>query len=335
VTDTAARLLKLLSLLQIPREWPGSELAARLEVSARTVRRDIERLRDLGYPVEATMGADGGYRLVAGTAIPPLLLDEEEAVAITVGLRIASGHAVDGIDEASVRALTKLERVLPSRLRRRVTALGAATVPLLSGDGPTVPPEILTVVATAIANHERLRFAYQDGNGAESKRLAEPHSLVSASRRWYLVAFDNDRDDWRIFRLDRVQDLLATGARFAVRELPAADAATYVKSKLYSVVPTYQAVATLHAPLEEVFHKVGNSAGDLTVLDDKTCQVRSHTDTLQWLAFRLTMIGCEFEVHEPSELAEYLRAFGARAARAGQVSYPGRAADGVGVSGAG
>jgi predicted DNA-binding transcriptional regulator YafY len=335
VTDTAARLLKLLSLLQTPREWPGSELAARLEVSARTVRRDIERLRDLGYPVEATMGAEGGYRLVAGTAIPPLLLDEEEAVAITVGLRIASGHAVDGIDEASVRALTKLERVLPSRLRRRVTALGAATVPLLSGDGPTVPPEILTVVATAIANHERLRFAYQDGNGAESKRLAEPHSLVSASRRWYLVAFDNDRDDWRIFRLDRVQDLLATGARFTVRELPAVDAAAYVTSKLYSVIPTYQAVATLHAPLEEVFRKVGNSAGELIALDDKTCQIRSHTDTLQWLAFRLTMIGCQFEVHEPPELAEYLRAFGARAVRAGQVSYLGRAADGVGVSGAG
>jgi predicted DNA-binding transcriptional regulator YafY len=213
--------------------------------------------------------------------------------------------------------------------------LGAATVPLLSGDGPTVPPEVLTVVATAIANHERLRFAYQDGNGAESKRLAEPHSLVSASRRWYLVAFDNDRDDWRIFRLDRVQALLATGARFAVRELPAADPAAYVTSKLYSVVPTYQAVATLHAPREEVFRRFGNSAGELTALNDKTCQLRSHTDTLEWLAFRLTMIGCEFEVHEPPELAEYLRAFGARAVRAGKVSYPGRAADDVGVSGAG
>jgi predicted DNA-binding transcriptional regulator YafY len=316
VTDTAARLLKLLSLLQIPREWPGSELATRLGVSARTVRRDIERLRDLGYPVEATMGAEGGYQLVAGTAIPPLLLDEEEAVAITVGLRIASGHAVDGIDEASVRALTKLERVLPSRLRRRVAALGSATVPLLTGDSPTVQPEVLTGVATAIANHERLRFTYQDGNGAETKRLTEPHSLVSASRRWYLLAFDNDRDDWRIFRLDRVTHLLPIGTRFVVRELPAADAASYVTSKLYSVVPTYQAVATLHAPLETVFRKLGNSAGELTAVDERTCQLRSHTDTLEWLAFRLTMAGCEFEVHEPSELAEYLRAFGARAVRA-------------------
>ncbi|MBP2327772.1 putative DNA-binding transcriptional regulator YafY [Kibdelosporangium banguiense] len=316
MTDTAARLLKLLSLLQTPREWPGSELAERLDVSARTVRRDIERLRDLGYPVEATMGAEGGYRLVAGTAIPPLLLDEEEAVAITVGLRIASGHAVNGIDEASVRALTKLERVLPTRLRRRVAALGSATVPLLTGDSPTVQPETLTGVATAIANHERLRFAYQDNTGAETKRLAEPHSLVSASRRWYLVAFDNDRDDWRIFRLDRMDALWPTGARFVPRELPATDAASYVTSKLYSIIPTYQAVATLHAPMDKIAHKVGTSLGELTPIDDRTCSLRSHTDTLEWLAFRLTMLGCEFEVHGPPELAEYLRAFGARATRA-------------------
>jgi predicted DNA-binding transcriptional regulator YafY len=311
MSDTPARLLKLLSLLQTPREWPGSELSRRLEVSARTVRRDIERLRELGYPVEATMGAEGGYRLVAGTAMPPLLLDDEEAVAIAVGLRIASGHAVDGIDEASVRALTKLERVLPSRLRRRVSALGAATVPLLSGSSSRVDPETLTVLATTIANHERLRFAY-----AEAKRLVEPNRLVAAGRRWYLLAFDIDRDDWRTFRVDRMSELWPTGARSAPRELPATDAAEYVTRKLYSLVPTYQAVATLHMSADEVTGKLGETAGEVVPLDEHTCRLRSHTDTLEWLAFRLTMLGCEFEVHEPPELSKYLHALGARVTRA-------------------
>jgi predicted DNA-binding transcriptional regulator YafY len=305
------RLLKLLSLLQTPREWPGSELARRLEVSPRTIRRDVERLRDLGYPVEATMGSEGGYRLVAGTAMPPLLLDDEEAVAIAVGLRIASGHAVDGIDEASVRALAKLERVLPSRLRHRVSALGAATVPLLTGNSSRVDPEALTTVATAIANHETLRFTYSD-----TKRLVEPYQLVAASRRWYLLAFDDNRDDWRIFRVDRISDLWPTGARAMPRELPAKDAAEYVTKKLYSVVPTYQAIATLHMPADEVTRKLGETAGEVIVVDEQTCQLRSHTDTLEWLAFRLTMLGCEFEVHSPPELADHLRALGARATRA-------------------
>src|SRR2546421_12134533 len=168
------RLLKLLSLLQTPREWPGSELADRLEVSRRTIRRDIERLRDLGYPVEATMGAMGGYRLVAGQAMPPLLLDDEEAVAIAVGLRTAAGHAVDGIEEASVRALAKLPQVLPSRLRHRVGALSAATVPMVSWSPPTVEPEELTTLAAAIANRERVRFAYRPAGGSDSRRHVAP-----------------------------------------------------------------------------------------------------------------------------------------------------------------
>lgn len=157
MSDTPARLLQLLSLLQMPREWPGSELARRLEVSPRTIRRDVERLRDLGYPVEASRGAEGGYRLGAGAAMPPLLVDDEEAVAIAVGLRTAAGHAVEGIDEASVRALAKLEQVLPSRLRYRINALGSATT-ALPGTGPSVDPALLTLFATAIANRERARF---------------------------------------------------------------------------------------------------------------------------------------------------------------------------------
>lgn len=316
MTDTPGRLLRLLSLLQTPREWPGSELAERLEVSPRTIRRDIDRLRDLGYPVQATMGAVGGYRLVAGAAMPPLLLDDEEAVAIAVGLRSAAGYAVDGIEEASVRALAKLEQVLPSRLRYRVGALGAATVPLPGSDRARVDPEVLTVLAAAIANREKARFGYRANDGTETRRLVEPHRLVADRHRWYLVGFDNDRDDWRIFRVDRIDRPQPTGLRATPRELPAEDAAAFLTSKLYSLAPTYQAVATLHLPLAEAARRLGTAPADLEPIDERSCRLRSHTDTLEWLASRLAMLGCEFEVHEPPELAEYLRALAARVARA-------------------
>jgi predicted DNA-binding transcriptional regulator YafY len=312
---TSGRLLSLLSLLQTPREWPGSELAGRLGVSLRTIRRDVERLRDLGYPVQASMGAVGGYRLVAGKAMPPLLLDDEEAVAIAVGLRTAAGHAVAGIEEASVRALAKLEQVLPSRLRHRVGTLGAATVPLLTWERPTVDPDQLTVLAGAIANRERLRFAYRTHEGTDGERLVEPHRLVSAGRRWYLVAYDNDRADWRIFRVDRMRDVRPTGVRTPPRQLPAEDAAAYVTQQLYERTPVYRAVATLHAPLAQVAGRVGDSPGDLEAIDDHTCRLHGHTDTLEWVAFRLVMLGCEFEVHEPPELIEHLRRLGARVTR--------------------
>ncbi len=193
MSDTSGRLLALLSLLQTPREWPGSELARRLGVTPRTVRRDVDRLRDLGYPVEATLGAAGGYRLVAGAALPPLLLDDEEAVAIAVGLRAAAGSAVAGIEEASVRALGKLEQVLPARLRHRVRSLGVATLPV-GGDGPVVDPEVLTALAAAVATRERVRFRYTSGDGAESGRLVEPLALVPSGRRWYIVAWNVDGD---------------------------------------------------------------------------------------------------------------------------------------------
>lgn len=220
MTDTPARLLSLLSLLQTPREWPGSELAERLRVSARTIRRDIDRLRELGYPVEATLGAEGGYRLVAGAAMPPLLLDDEEAVAIAVGLRAGAGHAIEGVEEASVRALAKLEQVLPGRLRHRVSALQSATVAVTRGDGASVDPRTLTAIASAVAGSERLRFAYLAGDGVASRRLVEPYRLVSTGSRWYLVAYDMERGDWRTFRVDRMSEPCATGARFAGRELP-------------------------------------------------------------------------------------------------------------------
>ncbi|MFE5584476.1 helix-turn-helix transcriptional regulator [Kitasatospora sp. NPDC056531] len=308
MTDTPARLLNLLSLLQTPREWPGSELAERLGVSPRTIRRDIDRLRDLGYPVRATMGAVGGYRLVAGTAMPPLLLDDDEAVAIAVGLRAAAGHAVVGIEEASVRALGKLLQVLPARLRHRVGTLNSATVPLLTGDGPTVDPEDLTMLARAVTAKERLRFSYRARDGAETRRNVEPERLVSTGRRWYLIGYDLDREDWRLFRIDRLSEPFATGARFTPRPLPAEDAAVFVASRLRGQSPTHTMVATVHRPAAEVDGWMPWT-GDYEIepIDDHSCRLRSRADSLRWLAAGLLMLDCPFEVHEPPELREHLR----------------------------
>ncbi len=309
---SAGRLLTLLSLLQTPREWPGSELARRLEISTRTVRRDVDRLRDLGYPVEATMGAEGGYRLVAGSALPPLLLDDEEAVAITIGLRTAAGQTVAGIEEAAVRALTKLERVLPARLRYRVSALNAATTPVVFGDQPIVDPSQLTGIAAAITNHERLRFAYEANDGEASRRHTEPYQLVPAGRRWYLVAYDVDRNDWRLFRVDRIANAIATGARFTPRELPESDAAAFVTSKLHALAPTHAAVVTVDLPAD----RVPAHLGEVEPIDENRSLVRAGADTVEWLAFRFCALGCEFEVHSPPELVEYVAALSGRAARA-------------------
>ncbi|GII28188.1 helix-turn-helix transcriptional regulator [Planotetraspora mira] len=314
--DTSARLLTLLSLLQTTREWPGTELAERLQVSPRTIRRDIDRLRELGYPVRATMGAAGGYRLAAGTAMPPLLLDDEEAVAIAVGLRTAAWHPVDGIEESSVRALAKLEQVLPSRLRARVGALGAATVPMPSAGGPSFDPRHLAVLGAAAVNRERLRFAYEAADGSESRRLVEPYRVVAAGRRWYLLAYDLDRDDWRIFRVDRIGDPFPTGVRVPPREPPEKDAVAFVRSRMYSLAPSYEVAATVHMPARQVVAALGAAAGDVEPIDRHCCRLRGRADTLEWLAARLLMLGCEVEVHDPPELVAYLRELGARAVRA-------------------
>ncbi|QMU74887.1 YafY family transcriptional regulator [Streptacidiphilus sp. PB12-B1b] len=316
MTDTPARLLTLLSLLQTPREWPGSELAARLSVSPRTIRRDIDRLRELGYPVEATMGPVGGYRLVAGKAMPPLLLDDDEAVAIAVGLRTAAGRTVDGIEEASVRALAKLQQVLPSRLRQRVGAISAAMVSTAPWPGPTVDPEALTVLASGVAAQERLRFGYRAADGSQTRRLVEPHRLVAAGRRWYLVAYDDDRADWRLFRVDRITAPALTGARAAPRELPGGDAAAYVAGQLTGLRTGWRAVAVLHAPAAELEGRLRDTECELEPIDAHSCRMTTRVDSLEWLAFRLAMLGCGFEVVEPPELLDYLDELGERVSRA-------------------
>ncbi|MEK9520276.1 helix-turn-helix transcriptional regulator [Streptomyces sp. NPDC087908] len=312
MTDTPARLLNLLSLLQTPREWPGSELAERLAVSARTIRRDIDRLRDLGYPVEATLGAVGGYRLVAGTAMPPLLLDDEEAVAIAVGLRAGAGHAIEGVEEASVRALAKLEQVLPARLRHRVSTLQNATIPLTRGDGATVTPATLTALAGTVTGRERLRFGYRAGDGAESKRLVEPYRLVSTGHRWYLVAYDLGREDWRTFRVDRVTDPLATGARFTPRELPAGDAAQLLARSMSRAQPELDLDVTFEAPADFVTARLPSHLVP-TPTGPTTCRLRARSaDSVEWLAIRLALVDAPFTIQSPPALRTYTEDLAAR-----------------------
>ncbi|WP_280257524.1 helix-turn-helix transcriptional regulator [Nocardia wallacei] len=308
MTDTPARLLRLLSLLQAPRDWPGSELAVRLRVTDRTVRRDIERLRALGYPIEATLGAAGGYRLMAGTAMPPLLLDDEEAVAVAVGLRAAAGQAVAGIEEASVRALAKLEQVLPARLRRRVRVVSTATA-AAAGDGPNADPEVLSALAAAVTNKERVRFTYRDAAGTETRRHVEPAGLAVRGRRWYAVAYDLDRDDWRSFRVDRVDRAQPTGARRTPRTLPAADAAAYLAGDRTDWgTPRYNVDITIHAPAHRITGRLGETPGILEPTGDHTCRLRTdRDDDPRWLATRLLTLGVDFEIRRSPELDRELR----------------------------
>jgi predicted DNA-binding transcriptional regulator YafY len=315
MTETSSRLLKLLLLLQTRRDWAGHELSERLGVSGRTIRRDVERLRDLGYPVDATTGPAGGYRLHAGTAMPPLLLDDDEAVAIAVGLRTAAGASVTGIEETSVRALVKLEQVLPSHLRRRVNALQAATA-TLAPSGPTVDPETLTTIAAACRDHERLRFAYRGRDATESQRVVEPHSLVNLGRRWYLMAWDVDRQDWRTFRVDRLERPAPAGHRFEPRDPPQRDVAAYVAARLASAPSRYNARLTLHAAAAELAERTPALWGRVEPIDERSCELRTSDDSLEWLAVRIGMLDVDFDVHEPPELVERFRVLARRYARA-------------------
>jgi len=315
MSETASRLLELLSMLQGRRDWSGAELADRLEVSGRTIRRDIERLRQLGYPVDSLTGVAGGYRLAAGSAMPPLLLDDEEAIAIAVGLRAAAGASVAGIEETAVRALVKLEQVLPAHLRRRVGALGSATFTLPVA-GPTVDPQQLTSIASACRDSECLRFAYRSRDGTDSRREVEPHSLVNHGRRWYLIAWDPRREGWRTFRIDRLSKPAPTGVRFAPRKLPANDPAAFVRQSITRAPNRFEAVVTLHASAEEITSRVPAHWGAIEPIDAHTCTYRTGDHDLRWLALRVAMIGVDFEVHEPPELLEQLRLLAVRLKRA-------------------
>ncbi|MEU1197859.1 YafY family protein [Streptomyces sp. NPDC005813] len=321
--DTSARLLRLLSLLQAHREWSGADLAERLGVTPRTVRRDVDRLRELGYPVNASPGTGGGYQLGAGAELPPLLLDDDEAVAVAVGLRTAAGQGIDGIGETSVRALAKLEQVLPHRLRRRIGALNAFTVPMLRGPQPSaVDPAVLTELANACRDGERLRFEYRDHGGSSTRRTVEPHRLVCTERRWYLVAWDVDRDDWRTFRVDRVTPRPPHGPRFPPRTPPAEDLAAYVSKGVSTGAYATHAVIRLLVPLEEAAERISPSAGTLEASGPDSCVLRTGAASLDVMVVHVTMTGFEFEVLEPAGLTDALTAARDRLSRALERSSP-------------
>ncbi|MBA2520329.1 MAG: YafY family transcriptional regulator [Chloroflexia bacterium] len=312
--ETSARLLRLLSLLQTRRDWTGAELAERLGVSGRTVRNDVERLRTLGYPVHATRGATGGYRLGAGAALPPLLLDDEEAIAVAIGLRTAAGGTVAGIEDASYRTLAKLEQVLPARLRHRVNILQSAMAPL-PGARPAVDPATLMAIATAVREQHRLRFGYRNHDGMTSSRETEPHWLAHTGHRWHLVAWDVDHADWRTFRVDRITPRVPTGPRFTPRQPPLGDVADYLARSIDAGPMRYRATVRVHAPAATIAPWLPPSV-QVSPTDDESCLVAAGSDTPHMLAVYLGMLDVDFDVTGPPELVEQLRRLADRYLRA-------------------
>ena len=302
-------MLRLLSLLQTHRYWPGAELADRLEVSSRTLRRDVDRLRELGYPVDASRGVAGGYQLQAGAAVPPLLLDDEEAVAIAVGLRSAAAGAVAGFEETSVRALAKVIQLLPPRLRRRIDALQAVTSPGVFGGGPVLDAGVLTTIAMATRGEERLRFDYTPREGPALRRHVEPHRLVPLGRKWYLLAWDLERGDWRNFRVDRIAGPALTGARFRPREIPGGDPVAWLRSRIQAIPNRYDVSVLVEATPEAVRAVVGHW-GSVEPVRDGVCRLRMNVDDLGWPSMVLGMLGAPFTIESPEELRERVQAVG-------------------------
>jgi len=316
--ETSARLLRLLSLLQTRRDWTGTELAARLGVTTRTIRHDVDRLRGLGYPVDARPGVAGGYRLGTGGSLPPLLLDDEEAVAIAVGLRTAASGSVAGIEETSVRALAKLQQMLPARLRHRVSAFQAA-LPVPSR-GPRVDPDVLTLIASACRDHERLRFDYQAHSGNASRRDVEPYRLVHDRQRWYLVAWDTGRDAWRTFRADRIEPRPPAGPRFTPRALPPdREIAAQVARGVGEATWRYRARVIVHAPAAHVRDRLPIPVPVQSLAEDR-CAFEPGSDHPQMLALYLGLLDADFTIAGSPELVAALDGLAGRYRRAVRAS---------------
>jgi predicted DNA-binding transcriptional regulator YafY len=323
MANTSNRALRLLSLLQNHRFWPGAELADRLGVSARTLRRDVDRLRELGYPVSAHPGVDGGYQLASGAALPPLVLDDDEAVAVAAALRLATTGAGT---EAAARTLAKLSQVMPARLRRRAEAVAAMTEsaswnPAQAGQTDAIDPDVLAGTALACRDSERIRFGYVAASGERTERHAEPHRLVVLDRRWYLVAYDLNRNDWRSFRLDRVAGAPhPTGAHFRPRALPADDAADFVRKNITAAdraaASAMQVEAVVESPAAAVRQRVGRW-GTVTEDGPGRCRLSMNTPDTDWPLIALALTGADFRILAPPELAEKVVTWGARFSRAG------------------
>jgi predicted DNA-binding transcriptional regulator YafY len=306
-------MLRLLSLLQTHRYWTGDELADRLAVSPRTVRRDVDRLRELGYPVRASRGVAGGYQLEAGASLPPLLLEDEEAVAIAAGLSTAAASAPAGHEEPALRALSKIVQVMPGPLRRRVAAIQEYTVPVVF-PGHAVDASVLAELAQACRDDERVEFEYTAREATPSRRRVEPHRLVTLGRRWYLVAYDLDRQDWRTYRLDRLSEPRLTGVRFRQRALPAADAAAFVRTGIDAARTHIAVEVRVLAPAADVTPLAGHWAS-VTALDERSCLLTMDVDTLDWPVLLLGSLAADFEVIDPPELVSRLRSVGERFTR--------------------
>jgi predicted DNA-binding transcriptional regulator YafY len=316
MAETSARLLRLLSLLQARRDWTSTELASRLGVTTRTIRNDVDRLRGLGYPVDARPGVTGGYRLGAGGALPPLLLDDEEAVAVAIGLRTAANGSVAGIEETAVRALAKLQQMLPPRLRHRIGAFESQTL-LMPARGPQADPDVLTLIGSACRDRERLRFDYRAHNGATTRRDVEPYRLINDRRRWYLFAWDVDRDDWRTFRADRIGPRTPPhGPRFTQRKLPPdEEIMARVARGVGEATWRYRARVIVHAPAEHVRSKLPIPV-DVSPITGQSCVFEPGSDHPEMLALYLGMLDADFTVEDSPELAGALRKLSDRYQRA-------------------
>lgn len=317
MANTSSRALRLLTLLQTHRFWPGIELADRLEVSERTLRRDVERLRELGYPVRSTRGMDGGYQLGAGASMPPLVVDEQEAIALVVAL--GGAPASGELGDATLSVLSKVVQVLPAKLRRRAEALRAVTVGTPFTQAPEVDATVLATLAAATRDNERLRFSYTARGGRAAgetvRRHVEPHHLVTVGTRWYVAAYDLERQDWRSFRVDRITDPMGTRARFRPREVPGGDPAAYIKSGLRHD-ESLTLTAVLEAPAEEMTRRFG-PWGQVTPVDETTCRVRMEVGDAGWALFGLGASGVPFRVEQASPaINEAMRDWGARFAAA-------------------
>lgn len=315
--DMPARMLRLLSLLQTRREWFGAELAERLGVTGRTVRRDIDRLRELGYRVEATTGTAGGYRLASGQKLPPLLLHDDEAIAVAAALLTMAGSGITGSPDIALRVLAKLEQILPARLGRQVAALTDATDTGRSPNGPHADPETLATIALACRDHDLLSFDHHSRTGTTSTRRVEPYTIVTAHDRWYLLAYDLDRADWRTFRIDRITAATPLRRHFLPRELPAPDPITYVADSIRTTPYRYTARATVSAPAETITARLPTSIpGRVQPLDDHTCTVTLGADSPETIATDLLALDAPFILDAPPELLAELHLLADRLATA-------------------
>jgi predicted DNA-binding transcriptional regulator YafY len=318
MVDTTSRILALLNLLQTHRQWNGAELAIRLGVTGRTLRRDIDRLRELGYRVEATRGAAGGYRLEAGSELPPLLLTDDEAVTMAVGLRVAATQGIADGEQTTLSALAKFEQVLPAGLRQRVNALAVA-VQSPSSRGESIPAELLGQLALACRDHERIRFSYIAADSTTSQRVVEPHSLVASGRTWFLVCWDLRRDDWRTFRVDRISAFFGTRVHGEPRDLPVEDAAEFVAAALASLRRgRLHAQVVMRMPLAQMRTYFGPWAEGAEAIDAEHTRWPIGGDSLETAFASLAWIpaGVEYELQGDVAFLDFVREAGERLRRA-------------------